>query len=149
MMPDGMGQRLYLIDEEALPEALRRVIHAKELLETGEVETISEATGKAGISRSAFYKYRDMVRPFLSMSGERVIIFELSLKNRPGVLSSVLSSFAQWDANILTINQGVPKNGRAFASVTAEISGMRGSPEALLTHLAGLEGVVRAEITAG
>ena len=148
-MPDKATPHFYLVCEAALPEVFLKVLKAKELLETGEVATIAKAADMVGISRSAFYKYKEMIRPFLNMGGERVIIFDLSLKNRPGVLSSVLSSFARWDANILTINQSVPKNGRALVSVTAEISGMRGSPEELLAHLEGLDGIVKAEITAG
>ena len=37
---------------------------AKRLLETGEESTVNGAARTVGISRSAFYKYKDAVRPF-------------------------------------------------------------------------------------
>lgn len=139
----------YLVSVDVLPEIFLKVIEAKEKLETGEASTVAEAVNAVGISRSAFYKYKDSVTPFKDMKGERIVIFNLLLKNKPGALSGVLSIFASWDANILTISQNVPVNGCANVSVTAEISGMKGRPEGLLANISEKENVVKAEILAG
>lgn len=61
----------YIVDAEALPEIFRKVVDARRMLDTGEAETVNQAVQLAGISRSAFYKYKDAVRPFriCSMAG--------------------------------------------------------------------------------
>ena len=56
--------KYYVIEASALPEIFLKVAEAKRLLSTGEVSTVNEATRITGISRSAFYKYRDAILPF-------------------------------------------------------------------------------------
>ena len=124
-------------------------LEAKRLLETGEVDTVNTATRRVGISRSAFYKYKDAVRPFNDMLHGRIVTFQILLKDEPGVLSAVLNIFAQSGGNILTINQGIPVNGCAAVTIGAETSGLELSLEELLAEALGIQGVVRCEILAG
>ena len=56
--------KYYLVAAEALPEIFIRVAEAKRMMQTGEADTVGAATKMAGISRSAFYKYKDAVQPF-------------------------------------------------------------------------------------
>ncbi len=97
--------KYYIIESSALPEVFLKVAEAKRLLDTGEVSTVNDATRRAGISRSAFYKYRDSILPFQNLMSGRIITFQLALHDETGILSSLLTIFAQWGANILTINQ--------------------------------------------
>ena len=139
----------YIVDAEALPEIFRKVVDARRMLDTGEAETVNQAVQLAGISRSAFYKYKDAVRPFQDMLHGRIVTFQIMLKDEPGILSHVLNLFAGSGANILTINQGIPINGCAVVTVNAETSGREGSLQELLARLNGAEGVLRGEILAG
>ena len=139
----------YIVDAEALPENFRKVVDARRMLDTGEAETVNQAVQLAGISRSAFYKYKDAVRPFQVMLHGRIVTFQIMLKDEPGILSHVLNLFAGSGANILTINQGIPINGCAVVTVNAETSGLEGSLQELLARLNGAEGVLRGEILAG
>ena len=139
----------YIVDAEALPEIFRKVVDARRMLDTGEAETVNQAVQLAGISRSAFYKYKDAVRPFQDMLHGRIVTFQIMLKDEPGILSHVLNLFAGSGANILTINQGIPINGCAVVTVNAETSGLEGSLQELLARLNGAEGVRRGEILAG
>lgn len=139
----------YIVDAEALPEIFRKVVDARRMLDTGEAETVNQAVQLAGISRSAFYKYKDAVRPFQDMLHGRIVTFQIMLKDEPGILSHVLNLFAGSAANILTINQGIPINGCAVVTVNAETSGLEGSLQELLARLNGAEGVLRGEILAG
>ena len=139
----------YIVDAEALPEIFRKVVDARRMLDTGEAETVNQAVQLAGISRSAFYKYKDAVRPFQNMLHGRIVTFQIMLKDEPGILSHVLNLFAGSGANILTINQGIPINGCAVVTVNAETSGLEGSLQELLARLNGAEGVLRGEILAG
>lgn len=73
----------------------------------------------AGISRSAFYKYKDAVFPYDAERSGSILTLHLILRDRPGVLSSVLSSFAAAGVNILTVNQNIPAGGVASVSISA------------------------------
>ena len=119
------------------------------MLQSGEVRTAGDAARTVGISRSAFYKYKDAVRPFNDMLHGRIVTFQFLLKDEPGVLSAVLNIFAQTGGNILTINQSIPSNGCAAVTVGAETSGLRIALEELLNQALEIEGVLRCEILAG
>ena len=140
--------KYYIVSADALPEIFIKVAEAKRMMQTGEVDTVGAATKQVGISRSAFYKYKDSVQPFNDMKSEHIITFYAMLKDKAGVLSRVLSVFAASDANILTINQSIPTNGCAAVTISAEISEMEESMEALLSEVAALDGVVKIEILA-
>jgi len=141
--------KYFIVEARAMPEIFRKVAEAKRLLETGEEKTVNGAAQAVDISRSAFYKYKDAVRPFTDMSNGRIITVQILLKHEPGVLSAVLNSFARCGANILTINQGVPAGGSALVSIGAETSGLVMTTEELLHQVAHENGVVRCEILAG
>lgn len=139
----------FIVESSALPEVFLKVAQAKCLLDTGEVETVNQATQRVGISRSAFYKYKDALRPFNDMLHGRIVTFQILLKDEPGVLSSVLNIFAQTGGNILTINQGIPVSGCAAVTIGAETSGLEEPVEDLMNRVAAQEGVIRCEILAG
>ena len=139
----------YLVEASALPAVLLRVIRVKELLDTGECATVAEATEQVGLSRSAFYKYRDAVSAFQDSYAGRIITFHALLRDKPGVLSSVLGIFSSFGANILTINQSIPVNGRAVVTISAETHGMTEGINSLLTAVEAESGVIRIEIMAG
>ena len=136
------NEKFYIVAADALPEVFLRVAEARRMLQVG------EAACKAGISRSAFYKYKDAVQPFQNMKAGRIITFYTLLKDTPGVLSNILSIFANSGANILTINQTIPTNGCAGVTVTAETSEMHESLEEMMTEITAAEGVLKFEILA-
>ena len=140
--------KYYLVDAAMLPEIFLRVMEAKELLKTGEAGTVAEAASAVGISRSAFYKYKDAISPFQDMKRGHIVTFHVMLRDRMGILSSVLTIFAHSGANILTINQSIPTNGTANVTISAETANMNSSMEELLTRVQSADGVVRAEILA-
>jgi len=145
----GVKTKYYIVSAEALPEIFIKVAEAKRMMQTGEADTVGAATKMVGISRSAFYKYKDAVQPFNNMKSGRIITFYTMLKDNPGVLSNVLSIFADSGANILTINQSIPTNGCAAVTISAETSDMAHSLEDLMSHISAVEGVVKFEILAG
>ena len=141
--------KYYIVEGRSLPDIYIKVAEAKRLLEVGEVSTINEAVQAVGISRSAFYKYKDAVRPFSDMMTGRIITFQGFLKDEPGILSSILSVFADFGANILTINQSIPTDSCAALTIAAATSEMRQPVEDLLQDVSALQGVIRFEILAG
>ena len=139
---------LYLVEASVLPEVFLKVSAAKEYLLTGEARTAAEAAEMAGISRSAFYKYKDAVQPFQDMKAGQILTFYALLKDNPGVLSHYLSIFATSGANILTINQSIPINGCAGVTISAETSEMTEGLEAMIARVSAAPGVLKFEIQA-
>ncbi len=142
-------QQFYIVEAKVLPEVFLKVAEAKRLLETGEAATVYEATRRVELSRSAFYKYRDSILPFQNMLGGRILTFQFLLRDIPGLLSSILTIFADFHANILTIHQTIPTDGCASVTVSADTAHTKGSVEQMLRAFAATEGVCRADILAG
>ena len=140
--------KYYIVEAAALPDIFRKVAEAKRLLETGETDKVNVATRAVGISRSAFYKYRDTIAPFQNLMAGRIITFQMMLKDKAGVLSEILAIFANCGANILTINQSIP-TGRAMVTISAETSNLSCTLEALTQKIAERKGVVKADCVAG
>lgn len=141
--------KYFIVEAAALPEVFLKVAESKRLIATGQASTVNEATKMTGISRSAFYKYRDSVQPFQKMNVSRVITFQFVLHDEPGVLSAILSTYAAQCANILTINSITPSNGCALVTISAETTEMTVSLDELLRMLTATNGVIKAEVLAG
>ena len=141
--------KYYIVEAKALPEVFLKVAEAKWLLETGEATTVNEAARATGISRSAFYKYRDAIAPFQNLMAGRILTFQFILRDVTGLLSSILTIFAQFGANILTINQTIPTNGCASVTISAETTNMSSGVEDMLRSLEAIDGILKAEILAG
>lgn len=143
------NSKYYIVEASALPEVFVKVAEAKRLLSVGQAATVNEATRMMGISRSAFYKYRDAVMPFKNMMSGRVVTFQLLLHDEPGVLANILNTFTESNANIMTINSIIPSNGSGIVTISAETMDLSVQLEDLLRVLRQLRGVVKAEILAG
>ena len=141
--------KYYIVEASALPEVFLKVAEAKRLLSVGEASTVNEATRITGISRSAFYKFRDAVLPFQNMMTGRIITFQLLLHDAPGILSNILTMFAEYNANIITINSIVPTNGCAVVTISAETMDLTIQLEELLQKMRSAASVIKAEILAG
>lgn len=148
-MENTEHSRYYLVEGSALPEVFIRVTEARELLDTGEAQTVAEAAARVGISRSAYYKYKNAVIPFQEVGRGRIVTFQIMLRHQMGVLSEVLGLFAGTGANILTINQGIPTNGTAPVTITADTANMEIPIEELLERTGAAEGVISAAVVAG
>ena len=142
-------KKYFIVSADALPEVFVKVAEAKRMLQVGEAATVGQAAAMVGISRSAFYKYKDAVQPFQNMKAGHIITFYALLKDIPGVLSNYLSIFAGSGANILTINQTIPTNGCAGVTISAETSDMVDGLEELMSRAAAAQGVLKFEILAG
>ena len=140
--------KLYIVEASMLPEIFLKVCEAKEYLQTGAADTVAEAVARAGISRSAFYKYKDSVQPFWDLKRDRVMTMSIITMDRPGALCSVLAIFAESGANILTINQTIPTNGVGIVTLSITTEDMTITLDDLRQHLDALPDVIRSEILA-
>lgn len=131
----------YIVSSDSLPDVFNKVVFAKDLLENGRAKNISDAIAKVGISRSAFYKYKDNI---FRMKDNLPTKLDLSavLADRAGVLSAMSSMLSEYGANIITINQSEPKNNLATVSITIAVDGLSVSVDQLLTKLKTIDGII-------
>lgn len=141
-----MSERFYLVREDILPDALVKTVMAKQLLADGSAHTVNEAAERVGLSRSAFYKYKDGIFNINQLERERIVTISVDLEHRSGILSKVLGLVAGLEGNILTIHQTIPLQGMANVVISVETSKMGEHLSSLLDALRAQEGVKRAVI---
>ncbi len=141
--------KYYIVESDALPEIFLKVAQTTFNLESGNAATVGEAVRQTGISRSAYYKYRDKIKPFFDTASAGVVTIHMVLLDRPGVLSGILNEFAGSEFNILTINQSIPVNGVASVTVSAETENHEANIVNLIENIRRRDGVIKAEIIAG
>ncbi len=140
-----MGKDLLLINPAVLPPVFGRVVKAKQLLASGEAKTASEASRISGISRSAFYKYKDAVFTYRPGAEGRIITTNAVLRDSPGVLSTMIQELYRHGANILTLNQNIPVNGAAQVSISFRTDLLESNFDELMEALRRVDGVIRLE----
>ncbi|KAB7708631.1 ACT domain-containing protein [Bacillus aerolatus] len=146
MVKKDFDRKFYLVREDVLPEAMKKTLEAKELIDRRRADSIWEAVKKVDLSRSAFYKYRDTVFPFHKVVKERIITLFFHLEDRSGTLSELLRLVAKYDGNILTIHQTIPLQGRANVTLSLNVSEMTIDLDDMLAELGKLEFVDTVEV---
>jgi len=136
----------YLVRADILPEAILKTIAAKKLLDNLEADTVHEAVEKVGLSRSAYYKYKDGVFPFNAMMKEKIVTISMDLIHRSGLLSEVLTLVAKLKGNILTINQTIPLQEVANIVLSIDTANMEDGITDLLDQLKETNGVKKVQV---
>ncbi|MBO4460011.1 MAG: ACT domain-containing protein [Clostridiales bacterium] len=129
-----------------MPEVFLKVIEVKQRLNTGEFNSVNEAVRNVGISRSAYYKYKDSVLPFYEATNGKKVTVLISVENFRGILASVIGKISTSRANILTINQNIPINGVADISISFDTDSMLGTVEDILNDISRVAGVRKCVI---
>ncbi|MDD3959628.1 MAG: ACT domain-containing protein [Clostridiaceae bacterium] len=138
----------YLVKSDILPEVFVKVMAVKRLLNSGKAVSVNEAVKQAGLSRSAYYKYKDSIMPFYETSKGKIVTLIIAVENFPGILSGIIQCIAFAKGNILTINQNIPINGLADVSVSMETDRMNKSIDLLLADVGKIPGVRSCRIMA-
>ncbi len=136
----------FVIKWDFLPEVFKKTLIVKDLLNKGDAKTVNEAVEEAGISRSAYYKYKDGVYPYHQMSEGRIITLSFYLEHRPGTLSKVLNTVAEAGGNIVMINQGIPLQGMAYVSLSIETEHVSLGTEDLMRRIKELDGTKKVAL---
>ena len=138
----------YIVRARAVPEVLRGVARANQLLASGKVRTVNEAAELAGISRSSYYKYKDDIFPLRDNLHGSTLTFVMSMEDQPGMLSLVMKTLASYGVNILTIHQTIPVNGVASLTISVEILPGAGDSSEMIAEIERLQGVRYLKILA-
>ena len=136
----------YLVRRSHLPEVMQRTIQVMDLLSQHPHLSVLEAVRRVGLSRSAFYKYREAIKPIYSAIDQQIVTLALTLLHERGVLSDVLNRLAASGANILTINQSLPLQGRATVIISMETRMMEMELDEALDYLRTRFGVEQVNI---
>lgn len=135
-MEDGGRNRssgYALVSLQVLPEVFEKVLQAKQLLDSGCVHSISAAVRKVGLSRSAFYKYKDSV--FTAHDTSQQCTLQALLVNEPGTLHALLAQLAGVGADVVTIHQQPPQGNLAQVAITLDTTAMHLPVQALIEQL--------------
>lgn len=138
--------KFYLVQEDILPEAIKKTIKVKEILKLGEAKTINEAVERMDLSRSAYYKYKDYVFPFYEIAQGKIVSITVSMSNDPGMLFSILRAIAESNGSILTINQDIPLQGIANVTIAFETKDLSTTLEECLDNIRSIRGILKVEI---
>lgn len=139
-----MQRRFYLVSADVLPEVFLKVIRVKELLASGQEQSVTAAARRVELSRSAYYKYKDCI--FDSENGQELVTVMATLRDRTGALQSLLAAISDAGASIVTINQATPENGTAQVLVTIRTSTMQQTLDELTAGLSRLAAVVAVRL---
>lgn len=131
----------YLVNSKILPPIYSKVIEAKNYIAGGEASSATQAAKMAGISRSAYYKYKDAIFEYNADSNDETLTINAKLKDNAGVLSALMNCIYKAGANVLSVNQSVPVNSVADVSVTVMVTDMTLTVQELLEDIKSLDGV--------
>ncbi|MBR6106594.1 MAG: ACT domain-containing protein [Oscillospiraceae bacterium] len=137
-----------VVDSAVLPEVILKTLTVKRMLANREEKSSSAACRAVGISRSAFYKYRDSVFVYEDQMREHIFTVYMLLHDEAGVLSGVLHALTDAEANVLTLNQSIPVDGAATVTVTFRLKDAA-HISALCSALAERKGVVEVRLLSG
>ncbi|SDX65902.1 ACT domain-containing protein [Salimicrobium album] len=140
------SEKFYLVRSDILPEAMKKTLDVKAMLERGKAESIYEAVRGVGLSRSAYYKYKDAVYPFQTMVKEQIVTLFFHLEDQKGSLSNLLAVAAGFGCNVLTIHQTIPIQGKANVTLSLNTAGMTEEMNSLMQDMQGLSFVDNVEV---
>lgn len=143
-----MNGEFLLVNSKIAPEVFLKVLKVKQILAEGSIKKTGEAISMVGLSRSAFYKYKDFVFEYNASDSERMFTLFFELADYSGVLSQILKTLAAGGFNVLTINQNIPVNGYANVTITARWGGKNVSLEELTGKIRQLAGVNKVQLLA-
>ena len=137
------------VDSCVLPDIFEKVLLVKKLIASGKEKSSASACKAVGISRSAFYKYKDYVYSYEEKLTQRIISISTFLHDEPGILAGFISHLHSLNANILTVNQSIPVDGVASVTISLRLTENSQDIMGLKNILSRLRGVVELKIISG
>ncbi|MBQ3886214.1 MAG: ACT domain-containing protein [Ruminococcus sp.] len=138
--------QLIVADANVLPDVFSKVLEVKKLIAQKGEKSFASACKRVGISRSAYYKYKDSVFPYEELFTRKIVNLYLLLSDSPGVLSSALVFLHNLNANILTVNQSIPIDGAAAVNISLRLTDDSDDELDSLSLISELEGVLEVKI---
>ena len=140
------NSQLIVVDANILPDVFTKVLEVKKLMARKDEKSFASACKRIGISRSAYYKYKDSVFSYDELFNRKIVNLYLLLNDEPGVLSSVLIFLNSINANILTVNQSIPVDGAAAVNISIRLTSEIHEELKSLNSISDLEGVLEVKV---
>ena len=141
-----MRAQFIVVNTSVLPEIFEKVLEVKKLVADHSEKSFASACKRIGISRSAYYKYKDSVFSYEELFTRKIVNIYLLLSDSPGVLSCVLVFLHSLNANILTVNQSIPVDGAATVNISLRLTGETDEELASLNSISKLDGVLEVKV---
>ena len=142
-MAKNTSREFYLVDFQILSEAIKKTIRTKQLLKEGTVLTINEAVKRTGISRSAYYKYKDHVAPAVDVKDEKVYSLVITVAEDIAISSRKI---AKGKNQIITIHRSLPVNKFTMLNVVFESLELKSSVIKLIDVIKNMKGVKKVDL---
>ena len=138
--------QLIVVDAHILPDVFTKVLEVKKLMARKDEKSFASACKRIGISRSAYYKYKDSVFSYDELFNRKIVNLYMLLSDKPGVLSSVLIFLNSINANIMTVNQSVPVDGAAAVNISIRLTSEIQEELKSLNSISDLDGVLEVKV---
>lgn len=140
-------RKFYLIREDVLPESVIKTLKIKDALKNNSELSIYDAVKQNGLSRSAFYKYRETIFPVdEKLLDHREFTLILYVNDIVGMLAQVLNIISQLQLSVLTIHQSVPMNDKATITLSLNASSSDLMIDDVVIALREIEHVSKVEL---
>lgn len=135
----------YMIRSDVLPDVFRKVMQVKRLVDSDDSLSINEATKRVGISRSAYYKYREAVLPahreHVESSGLLIVTEDLEQ-----VVSRCLQELSEANVTVLSLHRHESGTGMIYLMLSLDCAPHGREMLHVQRRLAGMRGVRRIEL---
>lgn len=134
-------KQFYRVDLQILPEAIKKTIKVKELLNQGICHSINEAVKKVNISQSAYYKYKDHVAPAFEEEEKKFFILFLVIQDEVTLMSKILRRIQKSDIEIISLSHCSASKGKLAVTITAKPNGEDRRLDELTHELNEMKGI--------
>ncbi len=141
-----MNDDYYLVHKSAVPEFFAAVLEAKLMVET-EGCSVKEACKKYQISRSTYYKYKDLIF-YPDDNNSQKSIFSFVVVDQQGVLNQIITLLDDYNCNVLSINQNMPIQKLANITIMVDTANAKVSNEEMLQQFKQIQQVRSVEVIA-
>ena len=136
----------YMVDFSILPTAVKATIRAKQMIEDGRANSIYDAVRKVGISRSAFYKYKDHVSDALDENARDIMTVVVTMQNDVTVMTRFLRKLAKEEAEPVTMEKSAPIAGVVALTLGFYLSDLPYDSDDFIKMIRGVKGVEQVMI---
>lgn len=143
-----MSTSYILIDYNIAPDVFKKVIEVKKILASGKLKSVGKALDSVGLSRTAFYKYKNHVFSSADERDDNIATLAFTLEDVTGVLSEILLCLANNKISVLTINQNIPVNGIANVTISLRLNKESVAFEKVEAELKQINGVNKIHLLA-
>ena len=134
-------KQFYLVDFQILPEAIKKTIRVKEMLKNDTSATINSAVHSMGISRSAYYKYKNHVETAFDKPKEKAVVFFILMNKDFSLFGKVLRRITKEAGEVLTINRGLSFEKTVPVTIAFKTKNLSEEIEKLSVSLKKIKGV--------